>query len=107
MQILIETAVSRQRVIELLKKLEQEDIEQYGCKIPEGFDAQKAITAVLQLPPVILKPLDCVVDKIRAEIEMYEADCRLQGGTDECEQCNSNVFGTIYRIFDKYEVESR
>lgn len=46
------------------------------------------------------------LDKIRAEIAMYEADCRLQGGTDECEKCNSNVFGSIYRIIDKYKTES-
>lgn len=47
-----------------------------------------------------------VLEEIRAEIEMYEADCRLQGGTDECEKCNSNVFGSIYRIIDKYKAES-
>ena len=46
------------------------------------------------------------LDKVRAEIGMYEADCRLQGGTDECEKCNSNVFGSIYRIIDKYKAES-
>ncbi len=50
--------------------------------------------------------VDEVLDKIRAEIEMYEADCRLQGGTDECEKCNSNVFGSTYRIIDKYRKES-
>ena len=47
-----------------------------------------------------------ILDKIRADIEMYEADCRLQGGPDECEKCNSNVFGSIYRIIDKYIAES-
>ena len=52
------------------------------------------------------KPKTDVLDKIRAEIAMYEADCRLQGGTDECEKCNSNVFGSIYRIIYKYKVES-
>lgn len=46
-----------------------------------------------------------VLEKVRAEIGMYEADCRLQGGTDECEKCNSNVFGSIYRIIDKYKTE--
>lgn len=43
-----------------------------------------------------------VLNEIRDEIEMYEADCRLQGGTLECEKCNDNVFGSIYRIIDKY-----
>lgn len=50
---------------------------------------------------------DDTLDKIRAEIGMYEADCRLQGGTDECEKCNSNVFGSIYRIIDKYKAKKR
>jgi len=49
---------------------------------------------------------ESVLDKIRAEIGMYEADCKLQGGQDECEECNSNVFGSIYRIIDKYKAES-
>ena len=53
--------------------------------------------------PCPIKPLDNVLDEIRAEIELYEADCRLQGGTDECEKCNSNVFGSIYRIIDKHK----
>lgn len=47
-----------------------------------------------------------ILDKIRAEIEMYELDCRLQGGTHECEKCNDNVFGSIYQIIDKYKAES-
>ena len=47
-----------------------------------------------------------ILDKIRAEIARYEADCILQGGADECEKCNSNVFGSIYRIIDKYKAES-
>ena len=56
----------------------------------------------------ICKALDNenVLDKIRAEIGQYEANCRLQGGTDECEKCNSNVFGSIYQIIDKYKAES-
>ena len=53
-----------------------------------------------------LKEQTDTLNKIRAEIGMYEADCRLQGGTDECEKCNSNVFGSIYRIIDKYKAES-
>ena len=53
-----------------------------------------------------LKERTDTLDKIRAEIGIYEADCRLQGGTDECEKCNSNVFGSIYRIIGKYTAES-
>lgn len=48
-----------------------------------------------------------VIDKIRADIIMYEGDCRLS--VDEypsCQQCTDNVFETIYGILDKYKAES-
>lgn len=48
-----------------------------------------------------------VIDKIRAEIIMYEGDCRLS--VDEypsCKQCTDNVFESIYAILDKYKAES-
>lgn len=50
-----------------------------------------------------MKRVEAIFDEIRAEIKMYEADCRLQGDTDECEKCNSNVFGSVYRIINKYK----
>lgn len=50
-----------------------------------------------------MKRGEAIFDEIRAEIKMYEADCRLQGDTDECEKCNSNVFGSVYRIINKYK----
>lgn len=53
-----------------------------------------------------LREQEPILSKIKAEIGMYEADCRLQGGTDECEKCNSNIFESIYRIIDKYKAES-
>jgi len=82
----------REEAIEMLKK----DKEQRGnCFISDALDM--AIKALEK---------ESALDKIRAEIEMYEADCKLQGGTDECEECNSNVFGSIYRIIDKYKAES-
>ena len=65
------------------------------------YNTQKK--AIEDLPSI--QPKTDVLDKIRAEIEQYEADCRLQGGTDECEKCNSNVFGSVYRIIDKYKAE--
>ena len=61
------------------------------------------IKCIKGMPSVKVLDRDSVLDKVRSDIEMYEADCRLQGGTDECEKCNSNVFGSIYRIIDKYK----
>jgi hypothetical protein len=46
-----------------------------------------------------------VLDKIKADIAMYEADCRLSGDEEPCKQCNDNVFGSIYRIIDKYKTD--
>ena len=48
---------------------------------------------------------DSILDQIRAEIAMYEADCRLSGDEEQCKQCTDNVFGSIYRIIDKYKAE--
>ena len=48
-----------------------------------------------------------LLDKIIAEIGMYEADCRLSGYEyPSCKKCTDNVFGSIYRIINKYRVES-
>ena len=45
-----EDAISRQEAIKSMNDLEQEDIEQYGCSIPEGFDGKRAIEALQSLP---------------------------------------------------------
>lgn len=49
-----------------------------------------------------------VLKKIKKDIGRYELDCRFAdySQTDECNTCNKNVFGSIYRIIDKYIEES-
>jgi len=47
-----EDAISREAAITAVKDLEERDIETYGCKIPEGFDATEAIKALRELPSV-------------------------------------------------------
>lgn len=42
--------ISRQDAIEAMYRLEAEDIETYGCSIPEGFDSKPAIEALRTLP---------------------------------------------------------
>lgn len=49
-------AISRETAIIAMKVLEEKDIEAYGCKIPEGFDATDAIEALKALPSVTPKP---------------------------------------------------
>lgn len=42
--------ISRQDAIDAMYRLEAEDIETYGCSIPEGFDAKPAVEALEALP---------------------------------------------------------
>ena len=52
--------ISRQSAIDALRKLREEDIEDYGCEIPEGFNQDhldRATFAIKQLPPIQSKLL--------------------------------------------------
>ena len=49
------------------------------------------------------KSLEEELEKIKAEIKMYENDCMLAcPNNDDCRDCNDNMFGSIYRIIDKH-----
>lgn len=43
--------ISRAAAIDAMMKLQTEDIEAYGASIPEGFDGDRAVTALKALPP--------------------------------------------------------
>lgn len=49
-------AISRQAAIDAMAKIEHDDIAQYGCAIPEGFDSSPAIEALNDLPSVTPQP---------------------------------------------------
>ena len=51
-----EDCISRQQAIDKMQELEDEDIEAYGCAIPEGFDGKRAIEALKTLPSIQPKP---------------------------------------------------
>ena len=40
------------------------------------------------------------IEEARGKIVLYECDCRLSISKKECEQCATNVFGSIYQILD-------
>ena len=42
--------IRRHDAIDAMYQLEAEDIETYGCSIPEGFDAKPAVEALEALP---------------------------------------------------------
>ena len=55
-------AIYRQDAIDSMMKLQAEDIEAYGASIPEGFDGDRAVTALKALPsaqPEIIACGDC------------------------------------------------
>ena len=55
--------------------------------------------------PIVDAYVNKVLDEIKSEISVYEADCRLTNdlASDECTHCNDNIFGSIYHIIDKYK----
>ena len=59
---LVTDCISRQSAIDALRKLREEDIEDYGCEIPEGFNQNhldRATFAIKQLPPIQPKRGKC------------------------------------------------
>ena len=64
-------AISRQDAIDAMIKIEQDDIDRYGCKIPEGFDSSPAIEALENLPSVKPQYTD---DEIQKMQEMQQAE---------------------------------
>lgn len=51
----MEQLILRQAAIDALRKLREEDIEDYGCEIPEGFNQDhldRATFAIKQLSPI-------------------------------------------------------
>jgi hypothetical protein len=97
--------VSRKAVINLI--LEDAVRTGTGHRYTSIQNMNNEINEVRSLPPVIPTRKegmqDSILDKIKAEIAMYEADCRLSGDEEPCKQCTDNVFGSIYRIIDKYK----
>ena len=51
-----EDCISRTQAIKAMDELENEDIEAYGCSIPEGFDGERARQAICLLPSIQPKP---------------------------------------------------
>lgn len=46
---------------------------------------------------------DDTLDKIRAEVERFQANCDLScSDGSNCRTCNNITFGSVYRIIDKY-----
>lgn len=44
--------ISRSEAISLMRQMQEDDIRTYGCAIPEGFDGDRAVIALLTLPTI-------------------------------------------------------
>lgn len=46
------------------------------------------------------------IEQARKEIQRYETDCLLLEDSQICQECNNNMFKSIYNILDKLISES-
>jgi hypothetical protein len=79
--------ISRQKAIDALRKLREEDIEDYGCEIPEGFNQDhldRATFAIKQLPPIQPK-----------RGRWISADAIFGGVPFYCSECGENTRDTV------------
>lgn len=51
--------IDREAAIDAMMKLQTEDIEAYGVSIPEGFDGDRAVTALKALPSAQPRWIPC------------------------------------------------
>ena len=90
--------ISRQAAIDALRKLREEDIEDYGCEIPEGFNQDhldRATFAIKQLPPIqpnLLQPWEVLVAQaVLPQPEIVRCkDCKYARLTNDgsCKYCD-------------------
>ena len=81
---MINDLIYRQEAIEAMQKLEAEDIDMYGVSIPEGFDGERAVKALKELPS--------------AEPEISRIERELHGKTPE-EQYDF-IYWLLFKSFE-------
>lgn len=99
--------IDRQAAIDALDKLHKEDIEDYGCEIPEGFNQDnldRAIFAIKQLPTIQPVATDTNVgDTIsrQAAIDVASGYCHPANIADELRKLPTVQPETAKRIVGK------
>lgn len=91
-----EDCISRTQAIKAMDELENEDIEAYGCSIPEGFDGERARQAICLLPSVQPKP------KTGHWIEKDGFDGDTYYDCSECGESWTTIEGTPWNNGMKY-----
>ena len=69
--------ISRQDAIDAMMQLQDEDIEAYGCEIPEGFDGDRAVMALRKLPsaePRCIATIQLSQEQLDEAFEKVKAD---------------------------------
>lgn len=87
--------ISRQSAIGAMKRLYDEDLEAYGCEIPEMFNLNRAIEALKELPSV--QPESCG-DAVSRNAIIRALNTMDRYVSDELTLCNTD------RKFPKNEV---
>ena len=94
-------SISRQAAIYAMLQLQDEDIEAYGCRIPEGFDGNRAVEELKALPSAEPErktgkwiPWKAYYDKDHKSWtdELKCSECGYQWGDEEynfCPNCGS------------------
>lgn len=92
--------ISRQDAINAMYRLEMEDVETYGCSIPEGFDAKSAVEALEALPSAEPEQKKgewvgdccscCGVSKYNY-IKMVDDECGPFGTWNFCPHCGARL----------------
>lgn len=79
--------IDRQAAIDAMRQLEEDDIEMFGCPIPEEFDSDRAIEALKELPSIQPE----LATNLQPTCNQLATDCiSRQAAIDElCDNCDN------------------
>lgn len=98
-----EDLISRDEAIDAMKKLYDEDLEAYGCEIPEMFNCDRAIEALKELPSV--QPESCG-DAVSRNAIIRALNTMDRYVSDELTLCNTYIKfpkNEVFIVDDVYE----
>ena len=91
--------IDRVDAIKAMDELEQEDIEAYGCPIPEGFDGERARVAICLLPTIPAIPIE-----VLQEIKQQMIDCSFTDEIEDEERWYSKETADFIRLDTALEI---
>ena len=84
--------ISRQDAIDAMMRLQEEDVEIYGCRIPEGFDGGRAVRALKNVPSAENTGKWLKYEgRFDYNWECSECGCSAWDKTDYCAYCGAKM----------------